>query len=227
MEGLFVIRRIVLTPRSTRIWEPMPYSRESAGNPSSTLASTVSRPSSWSVYARSLWPRPMPRPSWPRRYTTTPRPVACDPLERVVELHAAVAAQRPEDVAGEALGVDADQHVLVARDVAPDEGQVLHSVEQALEDVRGEVAVAGRDARLGHAPHELLAVPAVADEVRDRDELQAVLGGELLQLGHPGHRAVVVGDLARARPTGTAPASRARSTAASVWPARLSTPPSR
>ena len=34
-----------------------------------------------------------------------------DPLQRVVELLAAVAAQRVEDVAGQALRVHADQHV--------------------------------------------------------------------------------------------------------------------
>ena len=45
--GLLVMRRMVVTPRSTRICAPIPYSRESAGSPSSRLASTVSYPSSW------------------------------------------------------------------------------------------------------------------------------------------------------------------------------------
>ena len=45
--GLLVMSRMVVTPRSTRIWAPIPYSRESAGSPSSRLASTVSNPSSW------------------------------------------------------------------------------------------------------------------------------------------------------------------------------------
>ena len=44
LAGLFVSSRIVRTPRSTRICAPIPYSRGSAGNPSSVLASTVSRP---------------------------------------------------------------------------------------------------------------------------------------------------------------------------------------
>ena len=47
--GLFVITRMVVMPRSTRICEPIPYSRESAGKPSSSFASTVSRPWSCSV----------------------------------------------------------------------------------------------------------------------------------------------------------------------------------
>ena len=37
------------SPRSTRIWAPMPKSRRSAGSPSRSFASTVSRPSSCSL----------------------------------------------------------------------------------------------------------------------------------------------------------------------------------
>ena len=137
----------------------------------------------------------MPRPSWPRRYTTTPLTLARDALERAVELHAAVAAHRTEHVAGEALGVHAHEHVRLARDLAAHEREVLDAVEQRLEHVRGEVAVLRRDARLRHAPHELLAVAAVADEIGDRDEHEAVLGREALEVGQALHRAVVVDDL--------------------------------
>src|SRR5580698_3897021 len=67
LTGLLVMRRMVVTPRSTSIWAPMPYSRLSTGRPCCRLASTVSCPSSCNWYARILWPRPMPRPSCPRR----------------------------------------------------------------------------------------------------------------------------------------------------------------
>lgn len=67
LEGLFVMRRIVVMPRSFSICAPMPYSRPSTGSPSATLACTVSRPCSCRLYARILWPNPMPRPSWPRK----------------------------------------------------------------------------------------------------------------------------------------------------------------
>ena len=80
-------------------------------------------------------------------------------------------------------------------DLAAHEREVLGAVEQRLEHVGGEVAVLGRDARLGHAAHELLAVAAVADEVGDRDEHEPVLGRERLELGQALHRAVVVDDL--------------------------------
>ncbi len=83
----------------------------------------------------------------------------------------------------------------MAGDVAPHEREVLDAVEQRLEDVRGELAVLRRDARLRHATHELLAVPAVTDEVGDRDQHEAVLLGEALEVGEALHRAVVVDDL--------------------------------
>ena len=89
----------------------------------------------------------------------------------------------------------AHQHVGLPGDLTPHECHVLDAVEQALEHVRGEVAVLGRDARLGHPPDQLLAVTTEADEIRDRDQLQPVLGGKRLELGQPGHRSVVVHDL--------------------------------
>ena len=118
-----------------------------------------------------------------------------DLRERAVELEPAVAAHRAEDVAGEALAVHPHEDVVLAGDVAAHERHVLHAVEQALEHDRGELAVAGGDARLAHSPDQLLAVAAVADEVRDRDEVQPVLLRERLELGQPRHRAVVVHDL--------------------------------
>mmetsp|Transcript_15645 Transcript_15645/g.56193 ORF Transcript_15645/g.56193 Transcript_15645/m.56193 type:complete len:546 (+) Transcript_15645:353-1990(+) len=68
------MRRIVFTPKSRKMAAPTPYSRESTGNPKSSFACTVSLPSSCKLYARSLCPKPIPRPSCPRRYTITPFP---------------------------------------------------------------------------------------------------------------------------------------------------------
>ena len=78
--------------------------------------------------------------------------------------------------------MDPHEHVGLARDLAAHERHVLDAVEQALEHVGGEVAVLRRDARLGHPAHQLLAVTAEPDEVRDRDQLQPVLGRERLEL---------------------------------------------
>ena len=79
--------------------------------------------------------------------------------------------------------MDAHEHVFLPRDLSAHERHVLGAVEQRLEDVRGEVAVVRRYARFGDAAHELLAVAAVADEIRDRDDDEAVLGGERFELG--------------------------------------------
>ena len=118
-----------------------------------------------------------------------------DLAERGVELHAAVAAQRAEHVAGEALGVDPDEHVLLARDLAADERDVLDVVEERAEHVGGEVAVLRRDPGLGDPLHELLPPASVPHEIGDRDHEEAVLLGEHLELGEAGHGAVVVHDL--------------------------------
>ena len=56
------------------------------------------------------------------------------------ELLAAVAAQRAEHVAGEALGVHAHQHVLLAGDVALDERHVMRAVDDRLVADRLELA---------------------------------------------------------------------------------------
>ena len=61
----------------------------------------------------------------------TPRPASCDGGHRVVELGAAVAAARAEDVAGQALAVHADEHRLVAARSRPDEGEVVDAVDLA------------------------------------------------------------------------------------------------
>ena len=71
--GLFVNSRTLATPRAFSISTAATYSRSSAPKPSTPSASTVSRPCSCSVYARSLLASPMSRPSW-LMYSSTPPP---------------------------------------------------------------------------------------------------------------------------------------------------------
>ena len=66
--------------------------------------------------------------------------------ERVLELLAAVAAPRVEDVAREALGVDAHEHVLLALDLALDERDVVLAGERLAVGDGAELAVVGRAA---------------------------------------------------------------------------------
>src|SRR3954447_9378398 len=72
-----------------------------------------------------------------------------DHLERGRELRTAIAAQRPEHVAGEALAVHAHEHVLLALHVAAHEGEVLIAVEHRLERDAAELAEFGGDRRFG------------------------------------------------------------------------------
>jgi len=78
-----------------------------------------------------------------------PLPFGGNLLERTVELHAAVAPERSEHVAGEALAVHAHEHVGLAGDLTAHEREMLGVVEQRLEHMGGEIAVLRRDARLG------------------------------------------------------------------------------
>ena len=116
----------------------------SAGSPRSRLASTVSRPPSCS------WWRGWQQPDAAALVTTQvdhhPAALLDDALHRLLQLRAAVAARRPEDVTGEALRVHAAQHRLAAAQllrVAVHQGDVLGVVDADVVAHGGEVAVPG------------------------------------------------------------------------------------
>src|SRR6266571_7975718 len=86
---------------------------------------------------------------------TDPTPLLChvqeytaflgrDAPHRLVELLTAIATERVEDVARETLGVHADEHVLLAVDIAPHERQVPLGGQPFAEGDRGELAVRRR-----------------------------------------------------------------------------------
>jgi hypothetical protein len=142
-----------------------------------------------------------------------------DPFEGQLELLAAVAAERMEDVARQALRMDADEDVLLALHLALDERNVVLAGERLAEGDGREVPVGGRQADRGHPLDELFGLPAVLDQVLDRDHLDPV---PLAVRDQVGTRAIVPSSrmISQTTPAGLRPASRARSTAASVWPAR-------
>ena len=119
-----------------------------------------------------------------------------DPAERELELLAAVAAERVEDVAGEALRVDADEHVLLAVHLAPDERDVVLAGQHLAERDRRELAVGRREAHRRHPLDQLLGAAPVLDQVLDRDHLDPVPLAVRDQVGHARHRPVLVHDLA-------------------------------
>ena len=98
-----------------------------------------------------------------------------DAFQAACQLLAAVAAHGIEHVAGQALRVHAHEHVLLAGDVALDQGQMLLVVEQALVAVGDEIPQLRGHLHDGHRPHQLLVAPPVADEVGHGDHLQAVV----------------------------------------------------
>ena len=116
--------------------------------------------------------------------------------ERQLELLAAVAAERMEDVARETLRVDTDEHVLLPVDLAPHERHVVLAAQLLAERDRDELTVCRREADARRSLDELLVTATVLDQVGDRDHLQPVTGAVRDEVGHPCHRPVVVHDLA-------------------------------
>ena len=126
-------------------------------------------------------------------------------LHRLVQLRAAVAQQALEDVAGQALAVDAHQHRLglhrhlplhLDADAAHAQGQVRLRIDHRRVGDQVEVAVRRRQLHDELALDQALALAAVLDEVLDGTHLEAVLAAELAQVRQAGHVAVGGHDLA-------------------------------
>jgi hypothetical protein len=114
-----------------------------------------------------------------------------------VEERPRVALAIREDVAREVLDVRADEHRLVGPHVALHEDEMLVLVDVGAIDERAELAAVARvERRLGDAVDERLVPAAIADQVRDRRDRQAVLARELLEVRQARHAAVLVHDLA-------------------------------
>ena len=101
-----------------------------------------------------------------------------------------------EDVAGQTFRMHADEHVLLAVDIAVHECDVLLAGQRLLEEHGRELAVCGRQANRDLALDELLVPAAVLDQVGDGDEPESVLRAEIDQVGDARHRAVVLHHLA-------------------------------
>ena len=87
----------------------------------------------------------------------------------------------------------------VGRDRAAHEREMRRVGQLVAIDDEPERAVLRGERALGDALDQPLGAAAVVDQVGDRADLQAVLGGEDLEIGQPRHRAVVVHDLAQHR----------------------------
>ncbi len=85
-----------------------------------------------------------------------PLPLLGDLAHGVVQLGAAVAAQRPEDVTGQALAVHAHHDVGLVLGVAVDQGEVVVGVHLRAVADGAERPHGGGDVGLGHAVDQLL-----------------------------------------------------------------------
>ena len=92
--------------------------------------------------------------------------------------------------------MDAYEHVLLAAHVAGHERDVGGIVHERVIAVRGELAVPCGKANGRRLLDEPLVAAAVTDEVGDRDHLEAESRRNFLELRPPGHRTVLVQDLA-------------------------------
>jgi len=118
-----------------------------------------------------------------------------DHPQRGVELPAAIAAQGMEYIAREALGVHAHQYAVVWANVTKDEGDVLMLVDVVAVTDDAPRAAFHRKTSFGDPVHETLRLEPVCDELSDRNESQAVLLREPIELGPAGARAVFAQDL--------------------------------
>src|SRR5271156_1675917 len=125
-----------------------------------------------------------------------------DETEGLLHEAVAVASGGSENVSREAVGMDADEHGLVAQrlvgaDVALDQREVaLPAVDFALVGDSAELSVGRGQHAFGDAEDVALILQAVTDELGDGEHFEAVLGAELLEIGDARHGAVVVHDFA-------------------------------
>jgi len=138
----------------------------------------------------------------------------------------AIAAGRAEDVAIKAAGVHADQDVFGRGDVAAHQRQVVFGVELAGIGDGAERAEFGIEDAFAGTPQEVFGLHPVADQLGHRQHFQMVAAQNASSWGT---RAMVPSSFITSQitPEASSPAMRARSTEASVCPARTSTPPSR
>jgi hypothetical protein len=99
-------------------------------------------------------------------------------------------------VAGHALRVHADQHVLLAGNVAFDKRDMLTTIDLILEGDQGEIAVPGGYARFRRTLDQPLVFEAIPNDLCDRDEFEVVLRSKIIELRAAGHAAVRVHDFA-------------------------------
>src|SRR2546421_10586141 len=101
-----------------------------------------------------------------------------------------------KDIAGQTLGMDANEDARLALNVAFHEGKMPLAGQLLAERDRSEIAVRGRQADARQTFDELLRAAAILDEIGDGDQLQPVLLAVRNEIRYTRHRPVLVHDFA-------------------------------
>ena len=120
-----------------------------------------------------------------------------DPLHRPLQLLAAVAPQAAKRVSGETLRMHPDEDwTLCVPKVSLDESHVLLAGNGVQVGMGDEVTRSRGHRDFHDLAHELFVVAAVSDQVRNRDDRNAVPFAKGNEAWHASHRPIVVHDLA-------------------------------
>ena len=187
--------RIVVSPRSARIWLPIPHSRASGREPECKVRLDGVEAVRLQVIRAELV-QEADSAAFLTHVQDDALPLGLDAGEGHLQLFAAVAQQRVEHVTGQALGVNADEDVLGAIDVSLHQRDVLFVGQELSIRDRLELPELGREAHRNDALDELLDPAPVLDEVGDRHHLELVALAVGREIGNARHRPVVVHDLA-------------------------------
>mmetsp|Transcript_2449 Transcript_2449/g.7489 ORF Transcript_2449/g.7489 Transcript_2449/m.7489 type:complete len:268 (-) Transcript_2449:641-1444(-) len=216
----------------------MPYSLLSTGKPKSSFACTVSRPLSCKLYALSLCPNPIPRPSCPRKYTIAPLPsfaiffIAIS--NWLPQSHRALLNISPVKHS-ECTRTNAFSFKLSAISSTVEWSPYTNatcSIPSTFETYETAVKDPCSVGTLAMAVRSINEFFSVALRYRIISEIKTIFkscflansfsSGNLLMLPVPSSLTI-----SHKTPTGALPAILDKSTAASVWPALFITPPSR
>src|SRR5207245_9968994 len=124
--------------------------------------------------------------------------VGSDHLHRRVQLRATVTSKAAEDVARQTFRVRAQENGPLWIDVAQHQREVILVAEDVFIGVKLPQAGgldSDRDDGFDPSFDELFVPAAVRDHLLDRDQLDAMIRGECLEIGHACHRSVGLHDL--------------------------------
>src|SRR5262245_23715533 len=99
-------------------------------------------------------------------------------------------------MSSQAVRLDAYEHIFTIFDVPANKSDVRLLIESTLKDDHAEIAVWCRQGCFTDLLNEPFGAKAIANQLRDSDDLQLVVHGEVNQVRNAGHRSVFFHDFA-------------------------------